>query len=104
MTKPVAGVEVGLVDGVLTVNPSKQEMARSPLQLTLAGTKEGILMIEGASDFLSEEIMVDALRLGHKVTKPFVFFSSILFYGIKSIIVHMFGRMMSRLSARSVMA
>jgi len=65
MAKPVAGVEVGLVDGVLTVNPTKQQMANSSLQLTVAGTKEGILMIEGAADFLPESTMMEALKLGH---------------------------------------
>eukprot|EP00596_Hydrurales_sp_CCMP1899_P003549 CAMPEP_0119046454 /NCGR_PEP_ID=MMETSP1177-20130426/46662_1 /TAXON_ID=2985 /ORGANISM="Ochromonas sp, Strain CCMP1899" /LENGTH=812 /DNA_ID=CAMNT_0007019621 /DNA_START=307 /DNA_END=2745 /DNA_ORIENTATION=+ len=65
MTKPIAGVEVGLVDGVLTVNPTKAQMANSTLQLIIAGTKEGILMIEGAADFLPEEIMIEALKLGH---------------------------------------
>jgi polyribonucleotide nucleotidyltransferase len=67
MLKPVAGVEVGCINGVLIVNPTKQEMAISTLHLTLAGTKEGILMIEGLSQFLSEEVMVEALTLGHKV-------------------------------------
>lgn len=71
MLKPIAGVEVGLVNGQLVVNPNKHEMQMSPLQLTLAGTKEGILMIEGASDFLTEEIMVEALALGHKVCISF---------------------------------
>ena len=66
MVKPIAGVEVGIVDGVVKVNPSRAEMDKSPLQLTVAGTKDGILMIEGLSDFLSEEIMVSALTLGHK--------------------------------------
>lgn len=65
MSKPVAGVELGLVEGVLTVNPTKQQMANSTLQLTVAGTKDGILMIEGAADFLSEETMMEALKLGH---------------------------------------
>jgi 3' exoribonuclease family, domain 2 len=64
MSKPVAGVEIGLVNGVLTVNPTKAEMAESSLQLTVAGTKDGILMIEGAANFLPEEIMVEALKLG----------------------------------------
>ena len=64
MSKPVAGVEIGLVDGVLTVNPTKAEMGNSSLQLTVAGTKDGILMIEGAADFLPEELMVEALKLG----------------------------------------
>ena len=67
MVKPIAGVEVGIVNGELVVNPTKKEMEASPLQLTLAGTKEGILMIEGASNFLTEEVMVDALKLGHTV-------------------------------------
>ena len=62
--KPVAGVEVGIVDGNLKVNPTKQEMANSTLQLIVAGTKEGILMIEGAADFLPEKTMFDALMLG----------------------------------------
>ena len=66
MAKPVAGVEIGLVDGVLTVNPTKAEMANSTLQLTVAGTKEGILMIEGAANFLPEEVMVEALKLGER--------------------------------------
>lgn len=66
MIKPIAGVEVGIVDGVVKVNPSRAEMDKSPLQLTVAGTKDGILMIEGLSDFLSEEVMVEALSLGHK--------------------------------------
>ena len=39
-------------------------MALSTLQLTVAGTKDGILMIEGAANFLPEEIMVDALKIG----------------------------------------
>ena len=66
MSKPVAGVEVGIVDGVLMVNPSKQQMANSSLQLTVAGTKDGILMIEGTADFLPEETMIAAVSLGHE--------------------------------------
>ena len=65
MAKPVAGVEVGIVDGALVVNPTKSQMANSSLQLTVAGTKEGILMIEGAADFLPEATMIEALKLGH---------------------------------------
>ena len=41
MVKPIAGVEVGLVDGVITVNPTKAQMKASTLHLTLAGTKDG---------------------------------------------------------------
>lgn len=58
MANPIAGVEVGLVNGTLVVNPSKADMEASSLKLTLAGTKSGILMIEGFADFISEEMMV----------------------------------------------
>lgn len=65
MHKPIAGVEVGIIDNQIKVNPTKEEMKQSILKLTLAGTKDGILMIEGVADFLPEEIMIDALRQGH---------------------------------------
>jgi polyribonucleotide nucleotidyltransferase len=65
MVKPVAGVEVGLVDGTVIINPTKEEMGNSTLQMTLAGTKDGILMIEGVADFLPEETMIAALQEGH---------------------------------------
>ena len=65
MIKPIAGVEVGLINGELVVNPTKQQAANSTLLLTVAGTKDGILMIEGAADFLSEEMMMAALKKGH---------------------------------------
>ena len=52
MLKPVAGVEVAIVEGNIIVNPTNAEKALSPLQLTVAGTKDGILMIEGAANFI----------------------------------------------------
>lgn len=64
--KPVAGVEVGLIDNEIVVNPTKQQQANSTLQLTIAGTKDGILMIEGFSDFVTEEIFLEALQKGHE--------------------------------------
>jgi len=66
MTKPIAGVEVGLVDGELVINPLKSQMANSTLHLTIAGTKDGILMIEGAANFLPDEMMIKALKFGHE--------------------------------------
>ena len=65
MVKPIAGVEVGIVDGEIIINPTKEEMGNSTLQMTLAGTKEGILMIEGVADFLPEETMIAAIQKGH---------------------------------------
>lgn len=56
LTKPVAAVEVGMdrATGAYIVNPTKDEQADSPLIMTLAGTADGVLMIEGAADFLTE--------------------------------------------------
>ena len=65
MIKPVAGVEVAWVDGGFIVNPTNAEKKLSPLQLTVAGTKDGILMIEGAGDFIPEDVMVQAIAAGH---------------------------------------
>ena len=68
LTKPVAAVEVGMNPDSLAfiVNPSRAEAAASPLLMTIAGTAEGVLMIEGAADFLTEAQMVAAVQVGHE--------------------------------------
>lgn len=65
LIKPVAGVRVGLVDGKFIINPTNEEQAKSTLDLMLAGTEDAILMIEGFSDFLTEEQVIEALEKGH---------------------------------------
>lgn len=65
LTKPVAAVMVGYIDEKLIVNPSNEQMEKSRLHLTVAGTKDGIMMIEGAADFLPEDLMVKAVKFGH---------------------------------------
>lgn len=64
--QPIAGVEVGMINGTFIVNPTKQEMKESSLQMTIAGTKTGVLMIEGSADFLTEAQLLEALQIGHK--------------------------------------
>ncbi|CAL8470982.1 g10524 [Coccomyxa elongata] len=65
LQKAVAGVRVGLLEGRgLVVNPTEQELQESSLDLMLAGTADALLMIEGYCDFLSEEQMVEAVRVG----------------------------------------
>lgn len=54
MSKPVAGVRVGLLDGKLVVNPTIQEMEKSKLDMVIAGTSDAVLMIE-ASDYIDLE-------------------------------------------------
>lgn len=68
MSKPVAGVEVGIDadTGNFLLNPTIEEMAKSPLKLIVAGTKDAVLMIEGAADFLSEQKMMEGVTFGQQ--------------------------------------
>lgn len=69
LIKPVAGIRVGLVDGKFILNPTIAQQRDSKLDLSLAGTEDGILMIEGFCDFLTEEQIVEAIELGHSGIK-----------------------------------
>lgn len=69
LTKPVAAVLVGYINGQLVVNPTNEQMENSKLELTVAGTKDAIMMIEGAADFLPEDIMIEAIALGKEAIK-----------------------------------
>ena len=71
---PIAGVKVGLVDGKLVINPSTEELERTELDLTVAGTKDAINMVESSAHELSEEKMLEALMLAHKEIKELVKF------------------------------
>ena len=66
---PVAGVVVGKIDGELIINPTSEEMERSTINLTVAGTKEAINMVESSSKEVSEEDMLEALLFGHEAIK-----------------------------------
>lgn len=69
LLKPVAAAMVGYIDGQLVLNPTVEQMKHSRLNLTVAGTKEAVLMIEGAADFLPEDLMVEAVTFGHEAIK-----------------------------------
>lgn len=66
---PIGAVRVGLFDGEFVVNPPMPDMARSQLDLVIAGTRNAILMVEGQADEVSEETMVKALEFGHEYIK-----------------------------------
>lgn len=66
---PVAGVTVGKIDGVLVINPGAEQMEKSTINLTVAGTKEAINMVESGSKEVSEEEMLEALMFGHEHIK-----------------------------------
>ncbi|HHU21075.1 MAG TPA: polyribonucleotide nucleotidyltransferase [Acholeplasma sp.] len=71
---PIAGVEVGLVDGKFIINPTEEEQANSELALSIAGTKHAINMVEASSKNISEDVMLEALLFGHEEIKRLVAF------------------------------
>lgn len=66
---PVAGVIVGKIDGELVINPSAEDLDKSSIYLTVAGTKEAINMVESGSKEANEEEMLEALLFGHEYIK-----------------------------------
>eukprot|EP00957_Ditylum_brightwellii_P065078 4936072-Ditylum_brightwellii.AAC.1 len=60
LLKPVAAAQVGYIDEQFVLNPTIEQMESSSLNLVVAGTKDAVLMIEGAADFLPEKVMMDA--------------------------------------------
>ena len=71
---PIAGVVVGRVDGEFVINPTSEEMEKTDLTLTVAGTKDAINMVEAGSKEVSEEVMIDALMFGHDAIKKLIAF------------------------------
>ena len=63
---PVAGARVGYIDKESVLNPTAEEMLKSELDLVVAGTREGVLMVESEAKELSEEIMLEAVMFGHE--------------------------------------
>ena len=66
---PVAGVIVGRVNGKFVINPTAEQAEISDLNLTVAGTKDAICMVEAGAKELSEEVMLDALMFAHENIK-----------------------------------
>ena len=71
---PIAGVKVGHIDGEFIINPTPEELEKSDLDLTVAGTKYAINMVEAGAKQVSEELMLDALMFGHDAIKELVAF------------------------------
>jgi len=66
---PIAGVRVCLVKGELVVNPSYDQIEKSELEIVIAGTKDGITMVEGGAHEVSEEVMLEALEKGKEAVR-----------------------------------
>ena len=71
---PIAGVKVGRVNGKFIINPTPEELENSELDLTVAGTKDAINMVESSAKQVSEEVMLEALMFGHKAVKELIKF------------------------------
>ncbi|MCE7886197.1 MAG: polyribonucleotide nucleotidyltransferase [Alphaproteobacteria bacterium PRO2] len=69
---PIGGARVGFINGQLAINPTMSEMKESSLDLVVAGTKEGVLMVESEAKELSEEVMLDAVMRGWKAFQPVI--------------------------------
>ena len=63
---PVGAVQVGLVDGEFIINPNTEQRAKSEMALTVAGTKQKVVMIEAGANEVSEDVMFDAIVFAHK--------------------------------------
>ncbi len=63
---PIAGVWLGLVDGEYVINPNVEQREKSDMHVTVAGTKEKIVMIEAGANEVEEGVMLEGLKFAHK--------------------------------------
>lgn len=71
---PIAGVQVGRVDGAFVLNPNEEDLERSDIDLIVAGTKDAINMVEAGAKEVSEADMLDAMMFGHEWIKKLIAF------------------------------
>ncbi len=71
---PIAGVVVGRVNGEFLINPTVSQLAQSDIDLTVAGTKDAINMVEAGAKQVSEEEMLEAIMFGHDMIKKIIAF------------------------------
>src|SRR5437016_3968067 len=69
---PIAGCRVGYIDGQYVLNPTLAQLPRSQLDLLVAGTGEGVLMVESEAKELAEDVMLGAVTFGHQSFQPVV--------------------------------
>ena len=69
---PIAGARVGVVDGEFVLNPTTEQMQSSALDLVVAGTSQGVLMVESEAQELPEQQMLDAVMFGHRGFLPVI--------------------------------
>ncbi|MCS7038806.1 MAG: polyribonucleotide nucleotidyltransferase [Anaerolineae bacterium] len=69
---PIGAVRVGYIDGQFVINPTFAEMEQSLLDLRLGGTADGILMVEAGANQVPEDIVLEAMRVGHEALQPLI--------------------------------
>lgn len=71
---PIAGVTIGMIDGEFIVNPTVEQLKNSTIDLTVAGTKDAINMVEAGALEVPEETMLEAIVFGHEEIKKVIAF------------------------------
>lgn len=71
---PISGVNVGLVDGEIVINPTLEQRAKTDLNLTVASTADLVAMIEAGGNEISDDLMFDCIMAGHEENKKIVKF------------------------------
>ncbi len=71
---PIAGVKIGLIDGEFIINPTVAQDELSQLNMTVAGTKDAILMVEGGANEIPENIVLEAILRAHEEIKTLIAF------------------------------
>jgi len=69
---PIGGVIVGRVDGQFVINPTTEQAEKSDIHLTVAGTKDAIMMVEAGANEVPEEVMLEAIMYGHDEIRKIV--------------------------------
>jgi len=69
---PIAGVRVGRIDGEFILNPTIPQLDKSELEIVIAGTEDSVVMVEGEANEISEDLLVQAIELGHEAIKTII--------------------------------
>ena len=69
---PIGGAKIGYKDGDYILNPTLEQLEESELELFVAGTRDGVLMVESEAKELSEEVMLGAVNFGHEQMQPVI--------------------------------
>ena len=69
---PIAATRVGYLDGEYVLNPSKSQLEKSAMNLVIAGTEKAVVMVEGRTGELAEDVILEAIFFGHESIQPLI--------------------------------